>query len=179
MPSSGGKPARPPATPAAAMAGEEEGRGPAAPPPPFPLLPRTPGGGNGSAFALTCSVFGLTAHSPSPACLLSMCYVLPCQATGPGPPAHREGGAQRSLPLHHAPMTGRTASRLAGSSPALGLNAFIIVLPVGSKAINGRSTDYLDGRSVFLPAAHHPGDEGIGARLLALCLWKQTIGHRS
>ena len=90
-------------------------------------------------------------------------YVLPCQATGP--PAHREGGAQRSLPLHHAPLTGGAASRLAGSSPALRLNVFIIVLPVDSKAINGRSTDYLDGRSVFLPA-HHPGDEGIGARLL-------------
>ena len=75
-------------------------------------------------------------------------YVLPCQATGP--PAHREGGAQRSLPLHHAPLTGGAASRLAGSSPALRLNVFIIVLPVDSKAINGRSTDYLDGRSVFL-----------------------------
>jgi hypothetical protein len=75
-------------------------------------------------------------------------YVLPCQATEP--PAHREGGAQRSLPPHHAPTTGRTASRLAGSSPALRLNVFIIVLPVGSTAINGRSTDYLGGRSVFL-----------------------------
>jgi hypothetical protein len=74
-------------------------------------------------------------------------------------------------------MTGRTASQLAGSSPALRPNAFIIVLPVDSTAINGRSTDDLDGRSVFLPA-HHPGDEGIGARLLALYLWKQTIGHR-
>jgi hypothetical protein len=47
-------------------------------------------------------------------------------------------------------MTGRTASRLAGSSPALRLNVFIIVLPVDSQATNGRSTDYLDGRSVFL-----------------------------
>jgi hypothetical protein len=45
-------------------------------------------------------------------------YVLPCQATGP--PAHREGGAQCSLPLHHVPMTGRTASRLAGSGPRPG-----------------------------------------------------------
>jgi hypothetical protein len=58
-----------------------------------------------STFALTCS--GQLTR-------LSMA-VLPCQATGP--PAHREGGAQRSLPLHHAPMTGRTASRLAGSGP--------------------------------------------------------------
>jgi hypothetical protein len=47
-------------------------------------------------------------------------------------------------------MTGRTATRLAGSSPALRPNVFITVLPVDSKAINGRSTDYLDGRSVFL-----------------------------
>jgi hypothetical protein len=57
---------------------------------------------------------------------------------------------------------------LPGLVPALGLDVFIIVLPVDSTAINGRSADYLDVRSVFLPA-HHPGDEGIGARPLALC----------
>jgi hypothetical protein len=47
-------------------------------------------------------------------------------------------------------MAGRAASRLAGSSPALRLNVFITALPVDSRAINGTSTDYLDGRSVFL-----------------------------
>jgi hypothetical protein len=28
---------------------------------------------------------------------------------------------------------------------------------------------------LFLPA-HHPGDEGIGAQLLALCLWVRGFG---
>jgi hypothetical protein len=47
------------------------------------------------------NLFGLT---------YPLVYVLKCQATGP--PAHREqGSAQRSLPLHNAPMTGRAATR--------------------------------------------------------------------
>jgi hypothetical protein len=45
------------------------------------------------------NLFGLT---------YPLVYVLKCQATGP--PAHREGSAQRSPPLHNAPMTGRRAA---------------------------------------------------------------------
>jgi hypothetical protein len=52
------------------------------------------------------------------------------------------------------------------------LFVFIIRPSVGAQSTVNTKECRLPGTAdlLFLPA-HHPGDEGIGARLLALCLW--------